>query len=162
MTDPTRPDSPRIYVPPPFLFVGVALLAFVAERTWHWPFPGPGPIADLLREVAGVALLGAGLLLDLVALLLFWRSRTSALPFRPAAAMVSGGPYRFTRNPMYLGLTLTTVGLGALLDVVWLAFAGVVAAVLVDRFVIPREERYLERRFGAEYHELKRRVRRWL
>jgi protein-S-isoprenylcysteine O-methyltransferase Ste14 len=63
---------------------------------------------------------------------------------------------------MYLGMALTVAGLGLLTDVGWLLVSALAAALIVDRAVIPREEAYLERRFGAAYDDYRRRVRRWL
>ena len=100
--------------------------------------------------------------LDLWALGLFTRHRTSALPFRPASAFVVRGPYRFTRNPMYAGLVLQLAGIGLALGRTWILLAAGLAILVLDRHAIAREERYLERRFGATYLAYKSRVRRWL
>lgn len=92
----------------------------------------------------------------------FWAVGTSVVPVRPTTAIVVQGPYRFTRNPMYLGLLLLYLGVAG-----WFGFAGplVLAPVLVwviSAYVIAREERYLERKFGGEYLRYKTQVRRWL
>lgn len=155
-------DSPGIRFPPPFLFVGLVAAAFAADAVAIWKLTPPsGPLA-LARDVAGALVLGLGLILDLFALVGFLRARTNPLPFRPASAVVSRGPYRLTRNPMYLGMVLTVCGLGLLVNSGWLPVAALAGGFVVDRWVIPREEAYLERRFGDAYLEYKRRVRRWL
>ncbi len=93
---------------------------------------------------------------------LFLKRGTSLIPGKRAEALVTSGPYRFTRNPMYVGMAFLYVGLALWLDVLWaLAFLPVVLLV-VDRRVIAPEERYLEARFGDEYRAYKQRVRRWL
>jgi protein-S-isoprenylcysteine O-methyltransferase Ste14 len=95
-------------------------------------------------------------------MLTFRRARTAILPTRPASQLVDGGPYRFTRNPMYTGLTTAYVGAAALLDSVWpLLLLPLVLAALV-RLVVRREEAYLRGAFGAEYAAYQARVRRWL
>jgi len=109
-----------------------------------------------------VVLLAVGLLLDVASLLQFLRSRTNALPFRPASAFVVRWPYVWTRNPMYLGMTAVTLGLALVTGRLWWLVSAALAAFAIDRFVIPREEAYLERRFGAAYGDYRSRVRRWL
>jgi protein-S-isoprenylcysteine O-methyltransferase Ste14 len=81
---------------------------------------------------------------------------------KPDTALVTSGPYRFTRNPMYLGMAFLYVGFAFAFGVIWaLAFLPAVI-VVVDRFVIAREEPYLERNFGQAYRDYKARVRRWV
>jgi protein-S-isoprenylcysteine O-methyltransferase Ste14 len=92
----------------------------------------------------------------------FRRSRTSIIPVRPATALVIAGPYRFTRNPMYVGLAALTVALALFMDTGWPMLLLVPVLLVVRQFVIVREEEYLKRRFGADYVTYSRRVRRWL
>lgn len=145
--------------PPPFVYAGLAAVAWWLDTLWPWR-----PPAGLVRplDALGVVLLAAGVGLDFVSLALFLRARTSAIPFRPASAFVATGTYRVTRNPMYLGLTCTVAGLGLLLGRLGLVPAALAAAWVIDRWVVPREERYLEARFGDSYLAYKRRVRRWI
>jgi protein-S-isoprenylcysteine O-methyltransferase Ste14 len=81
---------------------------------------------------------------------------------RPATALVITGPYRFTRNPMYLGMAAMTVALGLFLNTWWPILLLVPVLIAVRQFVIGPEERYLQRRFGAEYAAYMKRVRRWV
>jgi protein-S-isoprenylcysteine O-methyltransferase Ste14 len=111
---------------------------------------------------AGVAVAVLGLALGAWAALLFRRAGTGIIPFRPATALVTRGPYRYTRNPMYLGLSTMLLGAGILMGsltpfIVIPAFM----AVIADRFVA-REEEMLEKTFNGAYLEYKARVRRWL
>jgi protein-S-isoprenylcysteine O-methyltransferase Ste14 len=102
------------------------------------------------------------LALDGSAMLRFRSARTSMVPMKPSTALVTSGPYLATRNPMYVGMAFLYAGLALLLGVIWsLAFLPAVL-LMVDRFVIAREERYLEAKFGEEYRAYKGRVRRWL
>ncbi len=154
-----REDSPGVVFPPPLVYAGLAGLAWWLHGRWPLaPPPGDGRALDFL----GGLLIGCGLLLDLGSLALFGKAKTSAIPFRPASVFVAGGTYRLSRNPMYLGLTLLVSGLGLVVERLGLVVAAIAAAFLIDRFVIRREEAYLERRFGASYFDYKRRVRRWL
>jgi len=153
------PDNPGVLFPPPFVYAGLAALAWWLDSVWPWR---PADELRLLLDPLGAVLLVAGLTLDLTSLVLFLRARTSAIPFRPASAFVVSGTYRLSRNPMYLGLTLTFAGFGLLVERPLLVVAALAAAAVIDRWVIPREERYLEARFGAGYLDYKHRVRRWV
>jgi protein-S-isoprenylcysteine O-methyltransferase Ste14 len=152
-------DNPGIRFPPPFVYAALAGLAWWLHA--RWPLAAPERFGAALDRL-GWGLVVAGLLLEGASLTLFLLERTSALPFRPASAFVARGPYRFTRNPMYLGMTMLVAGLGLLVERLGVTLSAFAAAGLIGRFVISREERYLERRFGAGYLDYKRRVRRWL
>jgi protein-S-isoprenylcysteine O-methyltransferase Ste14 len=146
-------------IPPPV--IGAA----VAAAMWGASSLGPPlPLPDAASNVIVAVLVIAGLALDLAGLLAFRRSRTTINPLRPqsTSAIVTGGVYRITRNPMYLGMVLLllawAVYLGALLPL-----AGPVVFVLyMNRFQIAPEERALAARFGPEYEAYAARVRRWL
>ena len=113
--------------------------------------------------------LGIGIVLFIIAPLLaipaMWRMKaagTNVHPSEPTTTIVRGGPYRFTRNPMYLALTLLQIGVAFVLnDAITFLFAAALALML-HFGVILREERYLEAKFGEEYLALKRSVRRWI
>jgi protein-S-isoprenylcysteine O-methyltransferase Ste14 len=84
------------------------------------------------------------------------------VPMNPTTALVTSGPYRLTRNPMYLGMAFLYVALAFAFGVMWALVFLPAVLVVVDRFVIVREEPYLERKFGQAYREYRSRVRRWL
>ena len=155
------PDSPRIRILPPLVFVAAFGLGGLADRLHPWPIEA-GPAGLRAIRLAGLLLVVAGLALDFWSVGLFRRAGTSPLPFRPASAFVATGPYRFTRNPMYLGMTLLLAGVGLLLGRAWIALAAPVAAGFLQLYAIPREERYLERTFGESYRQYRGQVRRWL
>jgi protein-S-isoprenylcysteine O-methyltransferase Ste14 len=92
----------------------------------------------------------------------FRRARTPVDPYTPSEAIVTDGPYRFTRNPAYLGMALTYAGIAIASNAPWALVPLPVAIAVIDRGVIAREERYLERKFGTPYVDYKRRVRRWM
>lgn len=142
---------------PPILFLGAALVALGLE--WAWPTSHGG--AGLLRAL-GAILFMAGLSLDLLTLATFRRHATTIMPHRGAERLVTDGPFRFSRNPIYLGNSVMLVGLGLMLDWLWAIPAALLAAILVGRLAIAREERHLEARFGAEWRDYAARVRRWL
>jgi len=87
---------------------------------------------------------------------------TPADPRRPATALVTSGPFRLSRNPMYVARTMLYVGLALLANALWALLMLVPLLVVVQYGVVAREERYLARRFGAAYHAYRARVRCWL
>jgi protein-S-isoprenylcysteine O-methyltransferase Ste14 len=152
-------DSSGVIFPPPLIYAGGFAAAYGAHRLLPIRLWGePAPVESLL----GWGLLVAGVLLAVSAAYLFRRAGTTPNPAKPASALVIWGPYRFTRNPMYVGMTTLYFGAALLLNDPWpLAFLPVVIA-LVQRRVIAREEAYLERKFGDAYRAYKARVRRWI
>ena len=125
----------------------------------------PRPIARFRRSVIiAIAATGAATLFGITwwALSTFVRVRTGIMPDRPARQLVTFGPYRFSRNPMFVGFSAIYVGLAVLLNMVWpLAVLPLVIAVLTLT-VIRHEERYMATEFGDPYQTYCRRVRRWM
>jgi protein-S-isoprenylcysteine O-methyltransferase Ste14 len=151
----SEPGS-RLLVPPVYFLVALLLMAF---------FHQVAPAAQLIvapYRYAGIVLMALAIALILWAALLFRRAGTNIRPFLPSTALVISGPYRFTRNPMYLGFALLTLGLVLLIDSAWMLLAVPIGLGLIQSLVIVREERYLERKFGEEYLTYKARVRRWI
>lgn len=151
------PKSPGIHFPPPFLYVALFLLGLLMNDLV--------PLTPLPRapsRTLSAVLLVPGLGLTLWSLWLFLRARTSPLPMRPATALVLSGPYRWTRNPMYLGMLLLYLGVALLFDVTWALLLVPAVVFLVGRLVIRREERYLEAKFGDDYRRYMGQVRRWI
>ena len=162
---PQPPPNPGVRVPPPLLFVAGFLVAKLADarlvRLPIVPELGAQAVARAAVHGGGVALVAAGSALTLWGVLTFARAQTAILPHRPAARLVTGGPYRFTRNPMYTGFAAAYLGAALLANTAWplIVLPLVVRAVYV--LVISREERYLAGAFGAEYDAYRMRVRRW-
>ena len=90
------------------------------------------------------------------------RTGQSPVPWKPTPELIFAGPYRFTRNPMYVGATFIVVGLGVSLDAVLASLAAPIALLIVHFIAVRPEERYLREKFGAPYEEYLRRVRRYL
>lgn len=146
-------DNPRVFLPPPLIFGGLLALGLLIQSD-----PARLEFATLL----GALLASAGLLLIGLALGLFRRSGTRPEPWQPASALVSNGIYGCSRNPMYLGMAVLCVGLAIVFSSLPGVVLSVVAVAIVDRFVVPREEGYLKRRFGEDYRTYCSHVRRWL
>ena len=154
-------DASSNFIWPPTIYGGAFVLAALA--TWFVPLPAIGPgVWRWIGAAAGVALIAAGAAVALAAEHGFKRAGTAVLPTRPTTAIVSHGVYRYTRNPMYLGMSLVLAGIGLAANSWWFVIALPVAMVAVFKLAIAREERYLEQKFGAEYRAYKVRVRRWL
>lgn len=157
-TDPTPPErGADVRVVPPFLFAGAFAIGALADRWHHVGVPG----GRRARPV-GVGLLAAGAGLAAWGAATFRRHRTTVIPNRPVSTFVTTGPYRFTRNPMYTGLSLCHTGGALALGTAWPLATLLATVVAVRRLVIDREERYLAGRFGQEYETYRRTVRRWL
>lgn len=155
--EPSERDSPGVHVPPPLVYLGVFLLALVLERQFP-TFELPSTPARIASLVCVVIWLAVGV----PSILLFVRHGTGLIPIQPATVLVTEGPYRFSRNPMYLSLLFLYLALGLWFRVTWALALLPVVVLLMQLGIINREEHYLERRFGEPYREYRRRVRRWL
>jgi protein-S-isoprenylcysteine O-methyltransferase Ste14 len=110
----------------------------------------------------GWTLILAGLGVMIAGLVAFAFGRTAVMPNLPAARLLTTGPYRFSRNPMYVGLTIAYFGGILLTNIAWCLFILIVVLIAFDKAVIPREDRYLHAEFGDRYDQYCREVRRWL
>ena len=153
-----RDDTAGVLLPPPLLFAGGFLLGVALD--WGLSLPKlPRPL--------GVVALGA-LMLVLQVLIGFsaYRSlrriRTQVNPYKPTTALVTSGPYRLSRNPIYLSMTLLYLGLAFLLGAVGPLLLLLPVLAVMEFGVVNREERYLDRKFGDAYRSYSARVRRWL
>jgi len=149
-------DSPGVHLPPPLFYAAAVIAGWVLDRRWPLPIDGPtGTVLGWIFVAAWALLAGS-------AIGLFRRKHTSMIPIRPAATLVTSGPYRLTRNPMYLSLAILYIAVTLVLDSWWPLFLLPAVLAIVDRVVILREERYLASAFPQLYDEYRRRVRRWL
>jgi protein-S-isoprenylcysteine O-methyltransferase Ste14 len=154
-----KPDVAGVIAPPPLIFLAFLLAGFGLGRLLGEP--SLGLETDWRRGLALVLVVG-GLILDGVAAGAFRRLGTPPEPWKPTTALATQGLYRFSRNPIYLGFAVTYAGFAVAMDSP-LALAGLLPClIVVDRFVIAREERYLTARFGADYAAYRHKVRRWL
>jgi protein-S-isoprenylcysteine O-methyltransferase Ste14 len=153
-----RPDNANAVIRPPIAWAlavaaGLALQWFIP---WHF-VPGPIP-----RIATGAILFAAGFALAVWAIIAFTRAGTQVPTNLPTSRIVAHGPYRFTRNPIYVGFFLGLAGLAVGFDSVWLLVALVAFFFVIRYGVVAREEAYLARKFGEEYRAYTARVRRWL
>ncbi|MEO8193302.1 MAG: isoprenylcysteine carboxylmethyltransferase family protein [Gemmatimonadales bacterium] len=162
MATESQPSSPGVHFPPPILFVLGVVLAWLLETRVRRIRLLSGSASAAPLEAMGVALLAAGILLIFWGLFIFARAKTGIIPNRPATRIVDYGPYAFTRNPMYTGMTIAYLGGVLILNSVWMLILLPLVILALYRLVIQREERYLVSAFPQEYEEYRRKVRRWL
>jgi len=159
MSPPT--DAARVRIFPPAVPVLTIAAGIGLNRVWPLTFEAYVPEAP--RYALGGALIaGAVLVLGLWSVLLFRSSGQNENPWRPTPAIVERGPYRITRNPMYLQMVLVCAGTGLALANAWILLLTPLCAWLLERLAIRPEEAYLEAKFGPAYLAYKSRVRRWL
>ncbi len=155
----TRREGPGVRVPPPVYFAAAFGIG-LALQAWS-PVPLPGAAHAALPGV-GVALTAAGALINGMAVPTMLRGHGTLNTAAPSEALVTSGPYRFSRNPLYMGLVLLYGGLACIFGVVWALPLLIPLVIYTQAGVIAPEERYLERAFGDAYRAYRSRVRRWL
>lgn len=148
----------KVHFPPPLVFIGFTLLG-VALRYIVAPIPFP---ASTWIRVIGVVVILAGLAWIIAALMAFRRTGQDPKPWTPTPELILQGPYLWTRNPMYVGITGVQVGLGLALGNFWISLLAPCALLLVHFIAVLPEEKYLQQKFGSRYQEYRSRVRRYL
>jgi protein-S-isoprenylcysteine O-methyltransferase Ste14 len=157
MSDHEPPDHAGVAIHPPIL-LGLCLGAgFLAHRVLPLPFLARG-----VSSVAGPILTGGSLALFAWAVLTMRRAGASIPTHEPTEAIVVRGPYGYSRNPIYLSMLALQVGVALWANSLWFIVLAAVAAFVLSRGVIAREERYLERKLGSEYSSYRDGVRRWI
>ena len=153
------PPNAGVKFPPPLVYVGGIVAGWLLDKPWPWQII-TRPSRWLPFVVA--ALIAFAFVVMISAVSRFWRARTSVIPNRPSTAFVVSGPYRFTRNPMYVGMAALYLGIALALNSWWPVLLLPVVLLIIRHAVIARDERYLRARFPVEYPEYCRTVRRWL
>ncbi len=154
-------DRAAVRFPPPLIFVG-ALLAGWAIETWLWPLWLSRWISYGWSTSLGAVPFVAGSVLLLAAYGQFRRTGQQPQPWTPTPEIIGGGTYRYSRNPMYLGMALMQLGIGVALLNAWMIALIPVSLWLTYLVAVRQEEAYLERKFGESYRRYKASVRRWL
>lgn len=160
MSQTSSADTPGVTVLPPLVYLAGIVGGYVIQ--FLWPIPIVPPLFDVaIRAIGILVILVAGWLM-FTALGAFQRVGTPANPHETPKALAFDGPYRFTRNPMYLGMACVEGGLALVGNALWPLLALIPVMWWIRTQVIAREEVYLEAKFGAPYRDFKGRVRRWL
>jgi protein-S-isoprenylcysteine O-methyltransferase Ste14 len=153
-------DHADVVIKPPFLFLGA--LAIGCLLSLIVPIgPGLGS-ANGVALATGLTFVVIGFALGALSVRAFHLAGTSVVPGETSTALVPYGPYKITRNPIYIGFILAYFGLAILLTSVWVLLLLIPVLIILQRGVVEREETYLEREFGEPYLKYKAQVPRWL
>lgn len=152
-----KPDTSGVKTPPPLIYLAGLAIGFLLE--WLWPTV---PLSDFLGALIGYALIALSLVLFAACLWEFYRARTPVDHGHATRTIIESGPFRFSRNPIYVSMTLLVIGIALVAGSLWVLLMAAPSAYVVHRFVILKEEAYLEARFGQQYLDYKARVRRWV
>lgn len=142
----------------PTLIIAAGILGGIMLNRLH-PLPMPADLPGMLIGI-GVFCIACGI--AFWALLKYHHADTEVRPDEPDSVLITDGPYHYSRNPLYLTLALAQITVAFWLDTLWILLLTPVTMLIISRYAVAREERYLEHRFGQSYLDYKRRVRRWL
>lgn len=156
----SKKDHPGVYIPPPLIYVAVFLVAiFIQSKV---------PIDKTLFYKPATKIIGILIIIIAVSFFLFRslkrfiQTKNTVVTVLPANSLQTTGIYSVTRNPMYIGLALVYIGIACFIGNWWNIILFPLLLLIVQEYIIKREEQYLVRRFGQDYIEYRKRVRRWL
>ncbi len=153
----THRDTAPHGVPPPLLYLGALVVGLLLSAFVPTPVLSGAP-----ASAAGLILILAGIVVMATAFAAMRRAGESPSPMAPTHSLVTGGPFQYTRNPIYVAFTLIYAGVAVALSSAWALVLLLVVLVIMDRNIIVSEERYLQGRLGDSYAQYRARVRRWL
>jgi protein-S-isoprenylcysteine O-methyltransferase Ste14 len=156
-------DTAGVVARPPLLFLAALLLGFVSDHLLPLPspIPGVGLVHWVFAAIAG-SLVVIGIAVFAAGIRNFSDAATPVQGTKPTRVLVTTGIYRWSRNPIYLGMFLVYAGIGMAVRSPWILVLVLPLAIIMRYGVVAREEAYLERRFGDTYRDYKDRARRWL
>lgn len=152
-------DHPGVYIPPPLIYVATFFASVFFQQRFpldHSWFAAPG------IKIGGVSLIASGVLLLGTS---FWRfliSKNTLIPIKPAVSLQTSGVYSISRNPMYLGLLLIYCGIAIFKGNLWTFMLTPIVVLIIQAYVIKKEEQYLIRAFGEKFVTYTKKVRRWI
>jgi len=151
--------GPGVYVPPPLFYVITFIAAVLIQ--------GKIPLSDVqfqlrITKIGGITLLIIALFFLVRSLRQFFLSKNTIILIKPASSLQTTGVYKISRNPMYVGLAIVYLGITCLIGNWWNIILFPLLLLIVQEYIIKREEKYLELEFGQDYEEYTRKVRRWL
>jgi protein-S-isoprenylcysteine O-methyltransferase Ste14 len=159
MTDDSNREDrhgPNVRVHPPIIYA-ISILAGIGLNEL-WPLSMP---FSLHGRFYGSLVIAIAVCIAVWSLLHFHKHDTDVRPDKPDSALITSGPYRFSRNPLYIMLSLVQLTVAIWLDNLWVLLLVVPSITVITRYAITREELYLEQLFGQKYLDYKQRVRRW-
>ncbi|MGQ0657071.1 MAG: methyltransferase family protein [Chromatiales bacterium] len=154
---PPRQDNAGVVAPPPLIY----LAAVLAGYGLSWVLPALPWLSSLPRSL-GASIVILGVVLLAWGFIALSRAGTAVNPYQPTTALVTQGPYRYSRNPLYVALTLLHAGFALWLHDAWILLTVIPAVLVVHYGVVLREERYLLQKFGEAYRSYQSQARRWL
>lgn len=157
----TKGHGPGVRFPPPLVFVAGLVLGWIVDRYLFHLWPTLSSPAVSGAERVGIVFIGAGLGLIFWGIITFNRAETAVFPNHDASRLVVAGPYKYTRNPMYSGMSAAYIGVALLIPSGWAFVMLPFVLLTLYRLVISREERYLTEAFGDQYRQYQARVGRW-
>jgi protein-S-isoprenylcysteine O-methyltransferase Ste14 len=155
----TKRDSPGVYIPPPLFYVLIFLAAVFAQKK---VLINDSLFHLQITKMTGMLFLIISLLFLITSLKKFFQSKNTLILIKPASSLQTNGIYRISRNPMYVGLAAMYLGISCLIGNWWNIILFPILLLVIQKYIIKREEKYLERAFGQKYLDYKNRVRRWL
>lgn len=155
-----KKDSPGVIAPPPLIFLSGLILGGIVQ--WFRPFYIFSPENLFYARIFGSLLIIFGLGILLAAKIKMQKAKTNIEPWKPTNAIISDGIYSYSRNPIYVAMILIYSGVTLIFNAIWFLPVLVLVFIAMIYGVILREERYLEKKFGAEYLDYKKSVRRWI
>jgi len=146
-----------IKLPPPIIYLAALIIGVVLDD--FWPF---SPLSEIWGHIIGSVLILVSILLVPTFLIQFKKAGTTFDVRKSATTLITNGPYRYSRNPAYISLTLLYLGLGAFFHNAWIIVIVIPVLLIMDLWIVRKEERHLEAKFGEEYLRYKSVVHRWL
>ncbi len=153
----SKRGSPGVLAPPPLILAGHLILGLALDWILAAPF-----LAPAIQYSLGAVLIAAAAALAGAAIVRFARAGTNVPTHRPTTALVVAGPYRYSRNSIYVAMLLLLLGIGIMVDSAWIVALAAPFALVLRYGVIAREERYLDAKFGDPYRAYRARIRRWV
>ena len=150
-------DNPKVKLAPPLVYLGLGLIGVGIEYVIPLSIGIDSPANYLGVGVIIVSIVGLGLMAKL-----FKRYETEIEPWKTTSKIITTGPYKYSRNPVYIFACGVPIGLGIAFNTYWALFAFIPALIIVYYTAVKKEEKYLETKFGQEYLDYKAKVRRWL
>jgi protein-S-isoprenylcysteine O-methyltransferase Ste14 len=156
-----EPDNAQVRIPPPILIVVCLIAGWCLDQGQSWLIlPATGWYGPRVALSGALILLGLGLILYCAQQ--FKQAHTPIEPWRPTSSVITSGPYRYSRNPIYLGIVIAGAGIALAFNTCWMLFSVLAFALIANKHVIEKEEDYLDRKFGESYSNYRRETRRWL
>lgn len=152
-------NHPGVYIPPPLIYAAIFLVSLLFQK--YSPLD-TAFFQSFTSRILGIILIFIGFFFNIPALSQFLKSKNTVVTIKPARSLQTSGIYAVTRNPMYISLALFYIGLAFLVGNWWTVIFFPLLLLIVQEYVIKREENYLESAFGQQYLEYKNKVRRWL